>query len=145
MSTKGNLLVSTKTNTTARKTVVIVGCMIYFILGIIVFSLTPSGETFGYVLGGLCIGYAIFYLLLGLSNLKSYCEVYENAVVGTTTMGLTTPVQNFEIRYDEIMNVTESGKSIQIYTQYTTYKTIALANATAAVSEIRARMKGHNA
>ena len=45
---------------------------------------------------------------------KSYCDVYEKAVVGTTCLSASnpnTPVQNFEPSYEQIQNVTELARA----------------------------------
>ncbi len=145
MLSTGKLLVSTKADVTGRKTAVIIGTILYVICGIVFFSPGFSdfigSDTVAIIFGLFAEGYAVYYAIVGWMNLKSYCEVYENAVVGTTTVGFTTNPQNFELRYDEIKNLSVSGKCIQIYTQYTVYKVLALRNAEAAVANIRARVQ----
>ena len=50
------------------------------------------------------------------------------------------PMQKFAINYSEINNVTETGKTICIYTAYATYEVLALHNRSEAVNEIRKRI-----
>ena len=50
------------------------------------------------------------------------------------------PMQKFAINYSEINNVTETGKTICIYTVYATYEVLALHNRSEAVNEIRKRI-----
>ena len=145
MLERGKLLISTRADVTGRKTTVIIGSIIYAAMGIFFicsdFSDFIGSDTAAILFGLFAMVYAVCGAAFGLINLKSYCDVYENGVVGTTTIGLTTPAQNFEIRYDEIRNLTVSGKAIQIYTQYTVYKVLALRNAEAAAANIRARLQ----
>lgn len=49
-------------------------------------------------------------------------------------------MQKFAINYSEINNVTETGKTICIYTVYATYEVLALHNRSEAVNEIRKRI-----
>ena len=49
-------------------------------------------------------------------------------------------MQDFELQYSEINNVTESGKNIIIYTSYHSYEVAALNNHSEAVNEIRKRI-----
>lgn len=74
---------------------------------------------------------------------RSYCDVYENSVVGMTALSMNQPnmpMQKFAINYSEINNVTETGKTICIYTVYATYEVLALHNRSEAVNEIRKRI-----
>ena len=74
---------------------------------------------------------------------RSYCDVYENSVVGMTALSMNRPnmpMQKFAINYSEINNVTEAGKTICIYTAYATYEVLALHNRSEAVNEIRKRI-----
>lgn len=69
--------------------------------------------------------------------------VYENSVVGMTALSMNQPnmpMQKFAINYSEINNVTETGKTICIYTVYATYEVLALHNRSEAVNEIRKRI-----
>lgn len=153
----GKLLVSTKSTAAGRKTVVMVSSAILIILGIATIFVsygTPAleemidrtwGPILGLVLGVFMIGEAAFNLITLNQNSKSYCDVYENAVLGRTCLSYSspnTPVQNFTLSYDEIANVTESGKNIIIYTKYTQLEVVALKNRAEAVRAIRARIGG---
>lgn len=149
MSTRGSLLVSTKSAAAGRKTIITV-CSVLFILLGIVFLFLPwvditGNAIFGYIVSAICICYGVFNLVVAFLGGKSYCSVYENAVVGMTCLSKNNPnapMQNFELRYDEIMNVTNTGKNILIYTQYATYDVLALKNCAEATQEIRTRMTG---
>ena len=158
-NTKGNLLVSTKSSATERKTMQTVASVIVIILGLFILSLNDfTAQIAKDLLGKASYSWFVDFIIIvaflvspcfGLFTTflasKSYCDVYENAVSGMTGLSISNPkapMQNFDIAYDEILNVTESGKTIYIYTQYTTYEVLALKNRVEAVNEIRARMTG---
>lgn len=95
------------------------------------------------LIGSVLIGYALFCLITTFLGSRSYCDVYENSVVGMTTLSMNQPnmpMQKFAINYSEINNVTETGKTICIYTVYATYEVLALHNRSEAVNEIRKRI-----
>ena len=148
MLTRGNLLVSTKSSSSGKQTVRAVCCVLMIIMGL-VFLAIPFDEifgsaVFGYIISLVVVIDGVFNLILVSKNSKSYCDVYEYAVVGTTSLSWNTPnapVQDFELRYHEIKNVTDSGKSIVIYTDYATYNVVAAENCASAVSAIRSRMQ----
>lgn len=156
-TTRGKLLVSTKSMAAGRKAVVGVCSallMLFGIVGLTFVDLFPriARNLFGnaslswVIVMFIVIGFFVFpiiELVILFLGSKSYCDVYENAVVGTTSMSVNNPkapMQNFEITYDEIQNVTESGKALIIYTQYTTYEVLALKNRPEALKAIRAKM-----
>lgn len=159
---KGSLIVSTKTNNTVNKTVLIVACGLLGIFIIIaianfdgIFSsmgrdMFGSAST-GKVVGVVCIVamlcYIAFNLITTFLGSKSFCDVYENGVVGKTALSANqpnTPMQDFDISYAEIANVTEAGKSMIIYTKYAKYEVLALKNRAEAVQEIRQRISKEN-
>lgn len=156
-NSKGNLLISTKSGASGRKTVMLVCCAIMFIFGIAciaafgvfqdmgrdVFGSKGAGGVLCIILVAFFWGYAGSSLLITFLGSKSYCEVYENAVTGRTALSRrdpNAPMQDFDLSYRDIENVTEAGKSILIYTKYATLEVLALKNRAEAVSEIRARM-----
>ena len=63
-------------------------------------------------------------------------------MTGVTGPTANAAMQNFEIGYDEILNVTESGETLCLYTPYEKYTVLALVNRAEALREIRARMCG---
>lgn len=152
-SGKGRLLVSTKTAAAGRKTVTLVICIALFLVGIFVMA---NGEAFyklshqhyrliSAALGIFIFTYALYMLLAAFMGGRSYCEVYEHAVAGMTAMSRNQPnmpMQKFDIAYGDIKNVTETGKTICIYTPYAQYEVLALHNRAEAVAEIRNRMSG---
>lgn len=155
---KGSLIVSTKSNAAANKTVQIAACGLLGIIVIIaianfdgIFSsmgrdMFGSAST-GKAIGGVCVVamlcYIAFNLITTFLGSKSFCDVYEGGVVGKTALSANqpnTPMQDFDISYTEIANVTEAGKTIIIYTKYAKYEVLALKNRTEAVQEIRQRI-----
>lgn len=105
------------------------------------------GPILGYAAVAFFFGYGVFNLVTAFQGSKSFCDVYENVVVGKTGLSYRdpkAPMQDFEISFQEIMNVTESGKTLLIYTEYATYEVLALKNREKAAKEIRARMTGKN-
>ncbi len=151
----GKLLVSTKSTAAGRKTVVIICSAVWIIMGIAIIFIgyctdalreTISktwGPILGLAAGVFMIGKAAFDLIVVAQNSKSYCDVYENAVLGRTCLSYSspnTPVQDFRLKYNEIQNVTPSGKIIIIYTAYTKLEVVALANQNEAIQEIQKRM-----
>ena len=155
---RGNLLVSTKAEAKVLKTIMIIACGFYLILALFfLFNLDMIAYIGRRLLGNAVFGWCFAIIILVFVILwpvyvtirlflkyKSYIDVYENAVVGTTVCN-NTPSVNFELGYDEIVKIDESGKDILIYTSYTNYQAAALKNHAAAVQAIRARMKGQTA
>lgn len=151
----GKLLVSTKSTAAGRKTVVMICSALDIVLGIAIIFISfctdalkeTINETWGPFLGVavsvFMIGKAAFDLIVLRQNSKSYCEVYENVVLGRTCLSYSSPndpVQDFRLKYSEIQNVTPSGKNIIIYTTYTKLEVVALVNQKEAIQEIQKRM-----
>lgn len=154
MENRGKLLVSTKTSG-GMKTFQLVSNILMLCLGI--FFLLNSGifgdmgedmlgnKTIGIVLGWFLVIMPFTYPVFTIIGNRSYCDVYENTVTGMTGLSLSNPnapMQKFDIGYDEIMNVTESGKTIFLHTSYMTYEVLAMSHRSDAVKEIRKRMTG---
>lgn len=147
----GELLVSTKTGAAGRKVLLCVLCPLLILLGIFIMA-TPEAfyelshqhyRLIAILIGSVLIGYALFCLITTFLGSRSYCDVYENSVVGMTALSMNQPnmpMQKFAINYSEINNVTETGKTICIYTVYATYEVLALHNRSEAVNEIRKRI-----
>lgn len=76
----------------------------------------------------------IMFVMLCLKS-ASYCEVYENYIVGKTLS-----LQEFEIPMNEVINVSEEKMTLIIYSQYTNYKVMANTNRAEALREIRSRI-----
>ena len=158
---RGNLLVSTRADSMGRKIVALILAAI--LIWLAYFTVTDTefraglvintgsfemGRMLQVVLPVVLVAFAVYALVMVFKGSKSYVEVYENAVVGTTEMNAKNrneSMKNFEIGFDEIANISESKKSIQIFTPYTSYQVAALKNRAAAVQAIRARMKGQTA
>lgn len=150
---RGRLLVSTKSAARGRKAVTLVICIALFLVGIFVMV---NGEVFyklshqhyrliAAALGILIFAYALYMLLAAFMGGRSYCEVYEHAVSGMTALSRSqsgAPMQKFDLSYGDIKNVTETGKTICIYTPYSQYEVLALHNRAEAVSEIRKHIIG---
>ena len=84
-------------------------------------------------------------LIASYTGFKSYCDVYENVIAGISGKSANknaAPQQNFELSYADIVNATESSKTIFIYTVYGNFEVLALKNRVKATEEIRKRMKG---
>lgn len=157
-TTKGKLIVSTKSNATGRKAVQIVGAAFLVVFAIVVianfeelaynmgrdfFHSASAGTPLVMVLVVLLLGGAAFNLIVTFLGSKSFCDVYENGVVGKTALSRNqpnTPMQAFDLSYEEIKNVSEAGKSLIIYTDYMKYEVLALNNRTEALTEIRKRL-----
>lgn len=154
MENKGKLLVSTKTSG-GMKTLQLVFSILELCLGIFFLLnfriIGDMGEelldsrTIGIVIGIVLVIMMFSYPVFIIIGNRSYCDVYENRVTGITGMSLknpNAPMQKFDIGYDEIINVTESGKTIFIHTFYMTYEVLAMTRRSDAVKEIRKRMIG---
>ncbi len=159
MKDMGKLIVSTKAVAAGRKIYLFIVGVFMILVGIL-FLLAPEefrasfvdmfgsrsvGVIFQYGMGAFLIGMGAFMLISSHFGFKSYCDVYENGVVGTSGLSANknaAPQQNFELSYDDIVNATESGKTIFIYTSYGNFEVLALKNRVEATQEIRKRMKG---
>lgn len=147
----GKLLVSTKANSNGRKTVILVISAIFIIFGIFLLLnfdiITRIDDDYGFILGIVGIAFLFGYPALMLSIVflgsKSYCDVYENVVSGRTALSINNPkapMQDFEVTYDDIQNITETHKRLIIYTQYASYEVLAMRNCSQAVQEIRQKI-----
>ena len=148
VSNLGRLVVSTKIGK-KMKSMLTVCCIVEILIGIcMIFSISILQEALDSTLGGLLLGLipgclwlcSPFSVILGH---KSYCDVHENGVSGMTALNLNNPnapMQKFSIAYDEIINVTESTKTLIIYTQYAVYEVLAREHRKEALEEIRNRM-----
>lgn len=153
MNNRGNLLVSTRSGAAGRKLTICICGAILAIAGIIIL-LTPEAfralsrrnyHLISLVCGVAAIAVAAYFILVAFLGGRSYCEVYENAVTGMTALSRNqpnVPMQNFEVKYADIHNVTDAGKRICIYTPYAVYEVLAMKNCQEVVREIRARMAG---
>lgn len=151
---RGELVVSTKAAAAGRKAYLLFSSVFFYLFAVVLmFCKEGFVESFGrdtgpvIWVGGilLFLGLATFFLITARKGFKSYCDVYEKGVVGTTSMTPSDPraaVQSFELGYDEIVNVTEQGNALVIYTSYTKLEVLALKNRAEAVQAIRKRMKG---
>lgn len=157
-TTKGKLIVSTKSNATGRKAVQIIGAAFFVALALMMLAnfdeiFSQMGRDFfhnsstGTLLGGVAValflGMAAFNVIVTFLGSKSFCDVYENGVVGKTALSRNqpnTPMQAFDLSYEEIKNVSEAGKSLIIYTNYMKYEVLALNNRVEAMQEIRKRI-----
>ena len=78
---------------------------------------------------------------------RSYCEIYENAIAGKTAMSgndTKSVMEDFEISYNDISSVSQSGKFIIIYTKYANYRVLANNNRDEAARQIRSRLSKDN-
>ncbi len=162
MKDMGKLIVSTKAVAAGRKIYIFVFSSIMILFGVIgilnpemhkgafleafidIFGVR-SAEIFPFVASAIFIGAGAYALIASYTGFKSYCDVYENGVVGTSGKSANknaAPQQNFELSYADIVNATESGKTIFIYTVYGNFEVLALKNRVKATQEIRKRMKG---
>ncbi|HIT34841.1 MAG TPA: hypothetical protein IAC31_09520 [Candidatus Faecousia intestinigallinarum] len=144
---KGKLLVSTRTNGWGKK--------IFFLLGALICAFAGSNSLshpeffFQFSWSNYKIIAYLFAIccMLGfgfsLGAVLSYCEVYEHGVVGRTQITFRHGWQKFDVRYSDILNVTESGPMVLTITaQYGKYTVYTFSNHEAALQEIRTRMKG---
>lgn len=145
MSNKGKLIYSTKSSFAVRKAVIGVCELIFIIMAIIMIvnyegikSAFGGGSTGG-IIAVVAILFFILYPLIMFVMLclksASYCEVYENYIVGKTLS-----LQEFEIPMNEVINVSEEKMTLIIYSQYTNYKVMANTNRAEALREIRSRI-----
>ena len=145
MNNKGKLIFSTKSSFAVRKAVIGVCELIFIIMAIIMIvnyegikSAFGGGSTGG-IIAVVAILFFILYPLIMFVMLclksASYCEVYENYIVGKTLS-----LQEFEIPMNEVINVSEEKMTLIIYSQYTNYKVMANKNRAEALREIRSRI-----
>lgn len=145
MNNKGKLIFSTKSSFAVRKAVIGVCALIFIIMAIIMIvnyegikSAFGGGSTGG-IIAVVAILFFILYPLIMFVMLclksASYCEVYENYIVGKTLS-----LQEFEIPMNEVINVSEEKMTLIIYSQYTNYKVMANTNRAEALREIRSRI-----
>ena len=145
MNNKGKLIFSTKSSFAVRKAVIGVCELIFIIMAIIMIvnyegikSAFGGGSTGG-IIAVVAILFFIMYPLIMFVMLclksASYCEVYENYIVGKTLS-----LQEFEIPMNEVINVSEEKMTLIIYSQYTNYKVMANTNRAEALREIRSRI-----
>lgn len=145
MNNKGKLIFSTKSSFAVRKAVIGVCELIFIIMAIIMIvnyegikSAFGGGSTGG-IIAVVAILFFILYPLIMFVMLclksASYCEVYENYIVGKTLS-----LQEFEIPMNEVINVSEKKMTLIIYSQYTNYKVMANTNRAEALREIRSRI-----
>lgn len=145
MNNKGKLIYSTKSSFAVRKAVIGVCELIFIIMAIIMIinyegikSAFGGGSTGG-IIAVVAILFFILYPLIMFVMLclksASYCEVYENYIVGKTLS-----LQEFEIPMNEVINVSEEKMTLIIYSQYTNYKVMANTNRAEALREIRSRI-----
>lgn len=152
MENRGKLLVSTQCNPTKKLILFIITVVAAILL--IVLTLDNDGfvaaivdkldnEVWEWIIGGI-VGFIVATGLIDvIKGFKSYCVVYENAVVGTTKFSLfnsSESLKEFTLNYNEITNISENKTILHIYTSYTTFKVNALDNCAAAAQEIRKRI-----
>lgn len=98
-SDMGELLVSTKTGAAGRKVLLCVLCPLLILLGIFIMA-TPEAfyelshqhyRLIAILIGSVLIGYALFCLITTFLGSRSYCDVYENSVVGMTALSMNQP------------------------------------------------------
>lgn len=156
MENRGKLLVSTKTSA-GIKIFQLVSCIFSLILFLFfAFNFQLFRRMGADILGNATFGTILWFVMIMLFLLepiicimgnRSYCDIYENSIIGVTALSFShpnTPMQKFDITYNEIINVTESGKTLCIYTAYATYEVLAMTNRPEAIKEIRARMSGNS-
>lgn len=156
MNNKGKLILSTKSSFAVRKAVIGIGGLFFIVLAILMianskpviatFAKMCRNETLGSMITVFLIGFFILYpvfmfILISLQS-RSYCEIHENCIIGKTAMNKwdIRSMQDFEIPYSDISNVSEDKYSIVIYTQYANYKVLANTNRADALKEIRQRI-----
>lgn len=158
---RGKLILSTK-ETALTKVAVVVACAICFVIGLVILvNLSMETDFYQFKLFGPSAGW-IFELVVALFLMgcapvsiyqtnKSFCNIYDDGVTGRTVgiIGLFG-IQDFQIRYNEIVNVTKSSGRLTIYTNYTKYNVLAIDNneknkiiKEMAVKTIRNKMTGN--
>lgn len=167
MGDKGRLIVSTKTSAAQNALAGVVASAAMFILALIWFSVDGIEEDcarlvlkiFGSfkMTGLLYYGFGLFAIFEGIylfainyKRNQSYCEVYEEGVVGVTGKNyrlrdINESPQGFDLAYEDIINVTDSGKTFCIYTAYGSFEVVKKgrkAEQEQMLREIRDRMAG---
>ncbi len=163
MGGKGRLIVSTKGSLAGIAIVLVLMSAIPFFLGIWWMSNEEMSaeiavEVFGtykYRLIQYGVGFALLLsaastFAINLKSNRSYCDVYEEGVVGVTgkvyhLWTLNEPQQSFDLAYGDIINVTDSGKTFCIYTAYGSFEVVKKgrkAEQEQVLREIRDRMAG---
>lgn len=151
---RGNLIVSTKSASTGRKIVTVISGCIIILFGIICFFVPNAfksinrqwGPLLGYACGILMIAYSVFEIAVVFFGTKSFCAVYENGISGITAFGfgIKEPQQTVNLSFNEIENVSMSGKCIIVYTKFGKFLFSALKNGPEAVQAIRSGMQEHS-
>ena len=151
---RGNLIVSTRSAMTGRKVGTLMIAALFVFLGVFflaneevayqmawdLFRDLSLGEFLYIGVPAFFIGYAAFALIRVFKLSKSYVEVYENAVVGVTEMNRkdsSQPMRSFELKYGDIVNVSEANRGIQLFTAYGTFSVTAAKNRWEAAEAIR--------
>ncbi len=160
MDDYGKLIVSTKAMAAGRKIYIYVVSAFLILLGFVcllfcgpifeeiagdLFRKPSMGVVLQFGLAAIVIGFGAFMLISSFLGFKSYCDVYERGVKGVTGMSANknaAPQQNLQIPYRDILNVTESGKTIFLYTNHGNFEFLALKNRTEVAQEIRRRIAG---
>lgn len=157
--TRGNLVVSTRSAMAGRKVIVLIAAAVFVFLGgfflaneelayEIAWDLFRNLSMGDFIYIGIplfCFAYAAIALIRVFKLSKSYVEVYENGVVGITEMDRkdsSQPMQHFELKYSDIVNISETNKGIQLFTAYGTFSVTAAKNRKEAAAAIRQRMTG---
>lgn len=156
MKKNERLLVSTKVSS-GRKLLLGVCTFILFIFALFVlFNFKLIGQmgrelfnnsTATQLLFAVALVFMFALPVVSLLGCRSYCNVYETCVAGITALSVNhpnKPMQEFEIRYDEIRRVVLSGRTITLYTQYDEYEALAMSNAKEALNEIKKRIVVRN-
>lgn len=151
MENKGKLLVSTQA-ASGRKIAVAILSIPMFILGIFFASHFDvfremgkdmlDSKALGNIIGVLLICSGFLFPILTYMGFYSYCNVYENSVCGVTALNIFHPnnaVKKFDISYREILNVSDTGKSLILHTQYADFEVLVFKNGQEALKEIKAR------
>ncbi len=155
MENKGKLLVSTQA-ASGRKIAVAVLSVFMFILGIFYVShfdvfremgkdILDSKEL-GNIIGIAFTLFFFLYPLLASMRFYSYCNVYESGVCGVTALNIFRPnnaMKKFDVAYNEILNVSDTGKSLILHTQYADFEVLVFKNGQEALKEIKARACGN--
>lgn len=152
MNDYGRFLVSTKCGV-ARYLILFlcsgffIGMAIWFMMNsekiIRSFTRDFDNKTIGVIIPLALIGFLLAYPIILILAYRSHCLVYENAVVGITTMSNNEKsLQKYVLSCDQIVNVTLSKSVIQIYSSYSTFQVLGGSNRAEAIHEIRSRMRG---
>ena len=151
MENRGKLLVSTKSGAKQK-----MGYTIYYVVWLLVLILIFAifddlswrlsreldSDFLGFAIPFAVAGLIVYNMLKLYFSNKSYCEVYETVVSGVTAFNFSKPQGPVTISYNDITNISESGRILIIYTNYATYEFLAMdsKNRAEAIKEIRLRM-----